>query len=65
MDKLKPNIFAQACPSREIFSRVSGKWTIMILLSLETKPLRFNELKKLIDENYSNKSYSIKPRIRF
>ena len=49
MEKLKPNIFVQACPSREIFSRISGKWTIMILLSLEKMPKRFNELKKTID----------------
>ena len=49
MKKLKPNIFAQACPSRDIFSRISGKWTIMILLSLEKTPKRFNELKKAID----------------
>ena len=49
MEKLKPNIFVQACPSREIFARISGKWTIMILLSLEKTPRRFNELKKIID----------------
>ena len=49
MEKLEPNIFIQACPSREIFSRISGKWTIMILLCLEKAPKRFNELKKTID----------------
>ena len=49
MEKMKPNIFVQACPSREIFSRISGKWTIMILLCLEKTPKRFNELKKVID----------------
>ena len=48
MKKLKPNIFVQASPSREIFSRISGKWTIMILLCLEETPKRFNELKKVI-----------------
>ena len=49
MEELKPNIFALACPSREIFSRISGKWTIMILLCLEKAPRRFNELKKVFD----------------
>ena len=49
MEELKPNIFVLACPSREIFSRISGKWTIMILLCLEKAPKRFNELKKVID----------------
>ena len=49
MKTQKPNIFVQACPSREIFSRISGKWTIMILLCLENTPKRFNELKKAID----------------
>ena len=49
MKELKPNIFVLACPSREIFSRISGKWTIMILLCLQKTPKRFNELKKIID----------------
>ena len=49
MKELTPNIFVLACPSREIFSRISGKWTIMILLCLEKTPKRFNELKKVID----------------
>ena len=49
MEELKPNIFVLACPSREIFSRISGKWTIMILICLEKTPKRFNELKKVID----------------
>ena len=48
MKELTPNIFVLACPSREIFSRISGKWTIMILLCLENTPKRFNELKKVI-----------------
>ena len=47
-NKPEPSIFIQACPSRDIFARISGKWTIMILLSLENKPRRFNELKKVI-----------------
>ena len=49
MKKLKPNVFVLDCPSREIFSRISGKWTIMILLCLQKTPKRFNELKKVID----------------
>ena len=49
MEKVKPNVFVQACPSRGIFARISGKWTIMILLSLKKTPKRFNELKKVID----------------
>ena len=49
MKELKPNSFVLACPSREIFSRISGKWTIMILLCLQKTPKRFNELKKIID----------------
>ena len=49
MKELTPNIFVLACPSREILSRISGKWTIMILLCLEKTPKRFNELKKVIN----------------
>ncbi len=49
MSKLKTNILTKACPSREIFSRISGKWSIIILLSLQEQPRRFNTLKKIVD----------------
>ena len=49
MSNSTPKILAKVCPSREIFSRVSGKWTIIILLSLEDQPRRFNALKKTVD----------------
>ena len=32
----------------ELLSRVGDKWTVLIVKTLETKPRRFNELKRLI-----------------
>ena len=43
---LKPNVFNQFCPSREIIFRLSGKWTILILNLLKSEPKRFSEIKQ-------------------
>ena len=45
----QPNVFAKQCPSREIISRVSGKWTMLILSLLNDNPKGFNEIKKVIE----------------
>ena len=49
MYKSKPNVFKQKCPSREVISRLSGKWTILILSLLKEHPRRFNEIKREIE----------------
>ncbi|OUW04645.1 MAG: hypothetical protein CBD16_01860 [Betaproteobacteria bacterium TMED156] len=48
MKKDKPNVFIEKCPSRDVISRLSGKWSILILSLLKEKPLRFNEIKHQI-----------------
>ena len=45
---LKPNVFNKLCPSRDIIFRLSGKWTILILNLLESKPKRFSEIKQQV-----------------
>ena len=45
---LKPNVFNRLCPSRDIIFRLSGKWTILILNLLESKPKRFSEIKQQV-----------------
>ena len=49
MPKSKPNVFKQKCPSREVISKLSGKWTILILSLLKENPRRFNEIKREIE----------------
>ncbi len=41
---------ALLCPVRTIVSKVTGKWQIVILLTLENGPLRFGELKRAIGD---------------
>ena len=47
--KREGNVFAKICPSREVISRLSGKWSILILALLKEKPKRFNEIKNEIE----------------
>ncbi|MGX1546391.1 winged helix-turn-helix transcriptional regulator [Streptomyces adustus] len=37
-----------ACPVREVLDRISGKWSIQIVLAAAEKPVRFTELERTI-----------------
>lgn len=39
-----------ACPIRQVLSRVTGKWQMLIVLTLEDGPLRFGALKRAVGE---------------
>ncbi len=39
-----------ACPIRNVLSRVTGKWQMIIILALEDGPLRFGEVKRAIGD---------------
>ena len=41
---------ALLCPIRTILSKVTGKWQIVLLLTLESGPLRFGELKRAVGD---------------
>ncbi|MEO0561259.1 MAG: helix-turn-helix domain-containing protein [Chloroflexota bacterium] len=41
---------AALCPIRNVIAKVTGKWQILILLSLEDGPQRFNAVKRLIGD---------------
>lgn len=41
---------AETCPVRQILSQVTGKWQILILLSLEDGAMRFGALKRNIGD---------------
>jgi DNA-binding HxlR family transcriptional regulator len=40
---------AEACPLREVLDRVSGKWSIQIIVAAAHGPVRFTQLHKAID----------------
>lgn len=42
-------VFSADCPSRKILLNLTNRWSILILVALREKRLRFNELKKMID----------------
>lgn len=42
-------IFSADCPSRKLLLNLTNRWSILILVALREKRLRFSELKKTID----------------
>lgn len=53
MDKeqLKDKLFIQNCPIKNILSRISDKWSIPVIFSLEQIPImRFGELQRAIPD---------------
>ncbi|MEV7022543.1 helix-turn-helix domain-containing protein [Kitasatospora sp. NPDC093558] len=46
-EELELNVFAQLCPSREMFAELADKWSLLILMSLAAcGPQRFSELQR-------------------
>lgn len=41
---------ADLCPIRQVLSKVTGKWQILIILALEDGALRFGELKRTLGD---------------
>ena len=39
----------EACPLREVLDRVSGKWSVQILVATVRGPIRYTELERSID----------------
>ena len=44
--KLKPNVYAAVCPSREVLALIGEKWVALIIGALDHKVMRFGELKR-------------------
>ena len=42
-------IDSEACPLREVLDRVSGKWSVQIIVAVAKGPTRFTELERSID----------------
>lgn len=47
--RLKPNVYASICPSREVLALVGEKWVSLIIGALEGKVMRFGELKRFCE----------------
>ncbi|MGB6245727.1 winged helix-turn-helix transcriptional regulator [Gordonia sp. (in: high G+C Gram-positive bacteria)] len=43
------NVFAKNCPSRQVFSHVTGRWGSLVLGRLTPEPQRFCELRVQIE----------------
>ena len=41
--------YAEVCPIREVLDRVSGKWSVQILIAAARGPVRFTELERSIE----------------
>ena len=43
------NVFSQSCPSREVLTLISSKWTLLIVPALAAEPIRNSELMRRIE----------------
>lgn len=41
--------FDRTCPSRDLLTSVGDKWTILIILALEQRPLRYGRIEQIVD----------------
>ena len=48
-EQLAADVFSRACPSREVFEDVTGKWAVLALAALHEGPRRFGELRRRVD----------------
>ncbi len=53
----RPDAFNAQCPTRQVLDRIGDKWAVLILILLEQETLRFNALRRRID-NISQKMLS-------
>lgn len=43
------DVFAENCPSREVFAHVTGRWGALVLGRLSTTPQRFGEIRRQVE----------------
>ena len=53
----RPDPFNAKCPTRQVLDRIGEKWAVLILIMLDRETLRFNALRRRI-ENISQKMLS-------
>lgn len=47
--ELSIECFSADCPSRTLFDQISDKWSMMVLITLENGPVRFNAIKRRLE----------------
>ncbi len=47
-----------SCPMREVLDRVGDTWTLLVIVNLQERPMRFNALKRTI-ENISQRMLTV------
>jgi len=52
--RLPLDVFSPNCPARQVINRVADKWTILVFMALKDGSMRFNELRRLL-QNVSQK----------
>lgn len=48
-DRPVADVFARACPSRQVLETVTSKWGVLALAALAEEPHRFNALRRRVD----------------
>lgn len=43
------DVFAAQCPTRSLLDRLADKWSVLILSTLDSGPMRFNALRRRIE----------------
>jgi DNA-binding HxlR family transcriptional regulator len=46
---LNYNVMSAACPTRQVIDRIADKWTLLVLVALQSGTLRFSELRREIE----------------
>ena len=46
---MRYDVYAAACPTRQLLDRIAGKWVVLVLGLLAEGPQRFNMLRRNID----------------
>lgn len=49
MNELKPDVFAEACPSRAVLAKIANKWSLLVIDALEDGPVRNGALMRRIE----------------
>lgn len=42
------DVFDKNCPTRQVLDRIADKYTVLIMVYLQEKPRRFNELQRMV-----------------
>lgn len=49
MTEIPIQCFSSDCPSRTLFDQIADKWSMMVLIALEDRPVRFNAIKRRLE----------------